>query len=137
MGVLTVVLEKIDDLRDEDDLGRSDPYVKFELEQDNSLFDKDFGNQESSKKKGTCNPVYNETFSFANLPSLKNMVLTVRVKDDDIGIDDNIGYCKIELDLLELSDKPKSIERVIDRKGIIGRVFKKEAKIHLKLSYKD
>jgi Ca2+-dependent lipid-binding protein len=137
MGVLTVFLDKIDDLKDEDGIGRSDPYVKFELEQDNSLFDKDFGKQESSKKKGTCNPVYHETFTFANIPSLRNMVLTVRIKDEDVGFDDNIGYCKIELDGLDLSDKPRAIDKVIDRKGLVGRIFKKEARIHLQLSYKE
>lgn len=40
MGVLTVVLKKITNLRDEDGLGKSDPYVKFELEKDKWFFDK-------------------------------------------------------------------------------------------------
>ena len=51
MGILTVFLDKIDNLADEDMVGKSDPYVKFELEQDNMVFDKDFGEQKSSKKK--------------------------------------------------------------------------------------
>ena len=43
MGVLTVLLEKIDHLTDKDGIGRSDPYVKFELEKDKLLFDKGYG----------------------------------------------------------------------------------------------
>jgi Ca2+-dependent lipid-binding protein len=136
MGVLTIFLDKITDLKDEDGIGRSDPYVIFELEQDNRMFDKDFGKQESSHKKGTCNPVYHETFTFSNLPSLKNMVLTIRVYDEDIGRDDKLGYCKIELDQLDLSDKPRTFQKVVDRKGLVGRIFKNEAIIHLQLSYK-
>ena len=33
MGVLTVTLERIDNLKDKDGIGKSDPYVKFRLEQ--------------------------------------------------------------------------------------------------------
>ena len=43
MGVLTVLLKNITNLADEDHIGKSDPYVKFELEQDNLVFDKDYG----------------------------------------------------------------------------------------------
>jgi hypothetical protein len=32
---------------------QSDPYVKFELEQDNMIMDKDFGSRKSSSKAGT------------------------------------------------------------------------------------
>lgn len=51
MGRSTVLLVKVDNLSDDDSIGKSDPYVKFELEQDNMVFDKDYGNKESSKKE--------------------------------------------------------------------------------------
>jgi hypothetical protein len=34
MAILTVTLNKVTNLADEDLLGKTDPYVKFELEQD-------------------------------------------------------------------------------------------------------
>ena len=81
MGVLTVVLDRIENLRDEDGLGKSDPYVKFHLEQDNFVLDKNYGKQTSSKKKNELNPVYDETFTFGDVPDdLKNMVLWVKVR---------------------------------------------------------
>ena len=52
--------------------GASDPYVKFELEQDNLVLDKGFGKKQSSVKKDDNSPVYNETFTW-NIPTLKNM----------------------------------------------------------------
>lgn len=86
MGVLVVFLDKVTHLKDEDGIGsESDPYVKFELEQDNMLFDKDFGEQKSSKKTDESNPVYGEEFRF-ELPDnvgLSNMELTCKVMDDD------------------------------------------------------
>ena len=75
MGVLTVVLIKINNLRDADGVGKSDPYVKFELEKDNWVFDKTLGKHQSSKKKNDCNPEYNETFEFEKVPTMNNMKL--------------------------------------------------------------
>jgi Ca2+-dependent lipid-binding protein len=37
MAILTVTLNKVTNLADGDALGTSDPYIKFELEQDVSL----------------------------------------------------------------------------------------------------
>jgi hypothetical protein len=34
MAILTVTLNKVTNLADEDVIGKTDPYVKFELEQD-------------------------------------------------------------------------------------------------------
>ena len=80
MGVLTVKLVKIDHLRDNDSLGKSDPYVKFELEKDKLLFNKTLGKHQSSKKKNDCNPVYNETFKFDNVPTMEKMKLQLKGK---------------------------------------------------------
>jgi Ca2+-dependent lipid-binding protein len=78
MGVLTVVLKKIDHLRDKDGLGKSDPYVVFSLETDNWLRDKDLGKYTSTKKKNDISPEYNETFTFHNVSSLNNLELSVK-----------------------------------------------------------
>lgn len=132
MAILTVVLEKITNLVDEDALGKSDPYVKFELEQDNMMFDKDFGDQMSSKKKDELNPVYGETFTF-EIPDnvgLNNMVLTCKVMDDDAIKDDKIGSCKIKLEDMNLGPEQVGVDRVVD-----DNWFSKDARIYLKLSY--
>ena len=44
-------------------MGTSDPYIKFSLEQDNMIKDKDYGDMKSSVKKNDLNPVYGETVS--------------------------------------------------------------------------
>jgi Ca2+-dependent lipid-binding protein len=98
-------------------MGSSDPYVKFELEQDNFLFDKNYGRKESTKKQNDCSPEYNETFVWQDMPPrLKNMVLTIRVLDEDYGRDDPIGFATVDLDRLGLSSEPKSVELVVDKK---------------------
>jgi Ca2+-dependent lipid-binding protein len=151
MGVLTIVLEKVTNLRDEDGIGKSDPYVKFELEQDNLIFDKGYGKKESTKKKNVLSPEYDETFEFPDIPSLNNMVLRVKIMDDDIGLDTEIGSCKINLEHLGLTETPKTVEEVVDKKSTKGSIchpckllcaccfslFKKSATIHLKLSYSE
>lgn len=80
MGVLTIVLKSISNLRDEDGMGRSDPYVMFELEKDKWMFDRTLGKHKSTKKKNQCNPVYNETFTFENVPTTENMKLHIHGK---------------------------------------------------------
>mmetsp|Transcript_10276 Transcript_10276/g.18539 ORF Transcript_10276/g.18539 Transcript_10276/m.18539 type:complete len:132 (-) Transcript_10276:146-541(-) len=131
MGILTVHLDRITNLADEDHIGQSDPYVKFELEQDNAFFDKDFGEMISTKKKDEQNPVYGEDFHF-NIPTLNNMELTVKVMDDDIGRDESLGKCKIKLEDLDLSDEPQEIEKKVD-----NNIFSADAYIYLKLSYTE
>mmetsp|Transcript_14627 Transcript_14627/g.23861 ORF Transcript_14627/g.23861 Transcript_14627/m.23861 type:complete len:132 (+) Transcript_14627:87-482(+) len=129
MGILTVHLDRITNLADEDHIGQSDPYVKFELEQDNAFFDKDFGEMISTKKKDEQNPVYGEDFHF-NIPTLNNMELTVKVMDDDIGRDESLGKCKIKLEDLDLSDEPQEIEKKVD-----NNIFSADGYVFLKLSY--
>jgi len=63
MGVLTIYLDKATNLKDEDTIGTSDPYIKFSLEQDNLIKDKDYGDTKSTVKKNELNPVYGETVS--------------------------------------------------------------------------
>lgn len=108
-----------------------DAYVKFELEQDNVFFDKDFGEMVSTKKKDEQNPEYGEDFHF-NIPTLDNMELTVTVMDDDIVRDEKLGKCKIKLEDLDLSEEPTDVEKKVD-----NNIFSADAFIFLKISYTE
>ncbi|KAG7342855.1 C2 domain containing protein [Nitzschia inconspicua] len=131
MGRLTVHLDRVSNIADKDVLGKTDPYVRFELKQDNFGRDHDYGFQRSSVKKNDVNPVYDETFVFNNIPTLNNMVLKVKILDDDIGSrDDKVGHCTIKLEDLGLSSSPMVVERVVDR-----NLISKNGRVHLKLSY--
>eukprot|EP00563_Minutocellus_polymorphus_P001577 CAMPEP_0181040626 /NCGR_PEP_ID=MMETSP1070-20121207/11148_1 /TAXON_ID=265543 /ORGANISM="Minutocellus polymorphus, Strain NH13" /LENGTH=131 /DNA_ID=CAMNT_0023118647 /DNA_START=68 /DNA_END=463 /DNA_ORIENTATION=+ len=131
MPILTVHLDRIENLADEDHIGKSDPYVKFELEQDNAFFDKDFGEMKSSKKKDEQNPVYGEDFHF-NIPTLNNMELKIKVMDDDVGRDEELGECKIKLEKLDLGPEAMDIKRKVD-----NNIFSPDAFVFLKLSYTE
>lgn len=132
MGVLTVTLVKVMNLRDKDGLGRSDPYVVLELTKERLGFDKGLGKKTSSKKGGTCNPDYNETFTW-EVDDLNKMQLLVKVKDSDIGMDDSLGHVSVDLDQAGLSSSPKEMLAVIDPKHF--KFFSKEATIHLLVSF--
>mmetsp|Transcript_21930 Transcript_21930/g.52192 ORF Transcript_21930/g.52192 Transcript_21930/m.52192 type:complete len:138 (-) Transcript_21930:131-544(-) len=133
MGILKIRLVKASNLADKDYFGKTDPYVKLELEQDNYFLDRDFGYQVSSTKKNELNPVWNEDFQFGNVETLENMVLTLRVFDKDIGSrDDKCGYCKIQLSKEGLTRSPKRIEKTVDRK-----LLRKNATIVVEVSYNE
>lgn len=107
--------------------------MRFELEQDNRFFDKDFGEKCSTKKKDEPNPEYDETFTFADIPSLENLVLKVKVMDDDIIGDDKIGSCKIKLEEIELiSGEPHEGSWTVD-----DNWFSKDAEIFLTLTWTE
>jgi len=136
MGVLTVHLDKATNLRDADGFGKSDPYVMLHLEQDNAVFDKNYGKKKSKIIKNNCNPVFNETFTFKGVPSdMNNVILHVKVMDDDIGFDDHLGSEDLVLKNLHLTAEPREVECIVDNKK--GRMFKQKAKVHLKLSYTE
>ena len=132
MGVLTVYLDRVTNLVDDDYLGKSDPYVKFELEQDNLIFDHDYGTQRSTTKKDQISPDYDETFVFEHVPGLDRMVLKIKVMDDDPLFDDKIGSVNIKLEELGLNESPTGVDRVID-----NHFFSKDARIFLRLSYQE
>jgi Ca2+-dependent lipid-binding protein len=133
MGVVTVVLQKVMNIRDKDGMGKSDPYVMLELQKRRIGPDRVLGKNESSRKSNTCNPEYNETFTFHGINSLDEIELSIRVMDEDIGRDDCLGKVEIDLEHAELSATPKSIVAVIDPKRF--KIFKTEATIHLLVSY--
>jgi len=129
MPKLTIHLDQITNLIDDARRDMADPYVKFELEQNNAVFDKDFGEMVSSKKTNEQNPVYDEVFQF-EIPNLDNMELTVTVYDDDVENDDRLGRITINLEDLELTAEPYEI-----RRKIRNRVRKADSWIFLSLSW--
>jgi Ca2+-dependent lipid-binding protein len=118
-------------------LNNPDPYVEFCLENDNfGPFDKSYGKQTSSVKKGTCNPNYDdETFVFSDVRKLDNLVLTLKVYDSDMGRDDHMGEKKLNLErsLTPGVEKDFVEELDKDRKGM----FQRDAKIYLKIKYDE
>ncbi len=131
MGVLTVYLEKVLHLLNDEWLGKASPYVKFELKQDGLLWDSNYGEKKSSKVSNELNPAFDETFVFNNIPSLDNMELICTVMDDDgILYDDRMGKVNIMLNDLELNEELTGIDRPINNYW-----FHKDGRIFLQLSY--
>jgi len=114
-----------------DTIGKSDPYIKFELEQNNLVGDKDHGEQKSTTKENELNPVYGETFHY-NIPTLDNMELTVKVMDDDVLKDDKMGKCKIKLEKLGLSGTPRHVKEKVH-----NRIFGEDSYVFLTLTYTE
>lgn len=136
MGVLTVVLEKMSNLKDTDAaMNHPDPYVIFHLEQDNWTIDKNYGKQTSSVKKCTCNPKYGETFTFEDVKSLNNLVLAMKVYDEDWGRDDHMGHCKIKLEHKLTPGEEKEFVEELEKSG--KGMFSRSARIHLKIKYDE
>ena len=79
---LKVTLVKCVNLKDDDAQGVSDPYVEFEV---------DNQSQKSTTKQNTLNPVWNETFTFRDVPK-RFHDLKVKVMDFDTGRDDKLGF---------------------------------------------
>mmetsp|Transcript_12057 Transcript_12057/g.18188 ORF Transcript_12057/g.18188 Transcript_12057/m.18188 type:complete len:132 (+) Transcript_12057:392-787(+) len=131
MGILTVFLDRATNLKDVDTIGKSDPYIKFELEQNNLVGDKDHGEQKSTTKENELNPVYGETFHY-NIPTLDNMELTVKVMDDDVLKDDKMGKCKIKLEKLGLSGTPRHVKEKVH-----NRIFGEDSYVFLTLTYTE
>ena len=132
MTKLTVHLWRITNLIDDAHRDVADPYVRFELEQDNRGIrnDKDYGRQVSSKKTNETNPVYSEDFVF-DIPTLDNMQLKITVLDDDKhDADDKLGGCRIKLEKLDLSSEPLEVRRKVD-----NNVFAPDSWIFLKLTW--
>ena len=138
MGVLTIKLEKLTSLKDRDGLlNASDPYVTFHCEKERIGFDKNYGNQKSSVKKNTTDPVYNETFTFNDIDSLDNLALHIKVYDSDIGRDDHMGGLSLKLEKMLVPGEEKEIVEKLERthKGL--DIFSERARIHMKLTYTE
>lgn len=105
--------------------------MKFSLEQNNRLLDKNMGAKKSTKKRDELNPVYGETFTW-EIDTLDNMELTCKVMDDDILGDDKIGKCKIKLENMGLSATPTPISEKVN-----NRLIHKDSYIFLTIKYEE
>ncbi|CAG8460174.1 9620_t:CDS:2 [Cetraspora pellucida] len=85
-GPLKVTVVEAKNLKDEDVLGKSDPYVELWL-------DKNY-KQKTTTKTNTLNPQYNETFTF-HCDGHRHLHL--RVVDKDMMSDDEIGTGQVNL----------------------------------------
>lgn len=136
MGKLTIFLDKVTNLDNDDDgdagnNSKRDTFVVLRLAHDGELLEK---KHKSSKKGNAVNPVYGETFCFEDLPDdgLAKYDLKVLVKDDDPAVDEKLGFCKIHLHKLDLTNEPKEVKKKIDRRDVgVG----KDAHVYLKLSF--
>eukprot|EP00529_Nitzschia_sp_RCC80_P033101 CAMPEP_0113474598 /NCGR_PEP_ID=MMETSP0014_2-20120614/18672_1 /TAXON_ID=2857 /ORGANISM="Nitzschia sp." /LENGTH=137 /DNA_ID=CAMNT_0000367461 /DNA_START=132 /DNA_END=545 /DNA_ORIENTATION=- /assembly_acc=CAM_ASM_000159 len=137
MGVLTINLEKLSNLKDTDGaMNNPDPYVIFHLEKDNfGPFDKNYGKQTSSVKRGTCNPKYGETFVFEDVKSLNNLCLHLKVYDSDVGRDDHMGQKTINLERNLAAGEEKEFTETLDKdhKGMLQR----SAKVHMTIKFEE
>ena len=58
--------------------------------------------------------------------------------DDDIGLDDKLGGCTVDLEDLHLNEKPKPVEMALQSNKKGGWFSKKqEARIFLEISFLD
>ena len=132
-GTLNITLDKLTHLSDRE---KTDPYVIFVAEQDNWVNDHTMGKCTATKESSDLNPVYGESFTIP-VESLKNVVLKVKIFDDDAGYHNRVsGGCEIKVDdLIRPNEEPVLITRVIEEKK--GKWFSKDSKIYLKLSYTE
>mmetsp|Transcript_6366 Transcript_6366/g.16087 ORF Transcript_6366/g.16087 Transcript_6366/m.16087 type:complete len:156 (-) Transcript_6366:380-847(-) len=117
-------------------MNNPDPYVIFHLEKDNfGPFDKNYGKQTSSVKRGTCNPRYGETFVFEDVKSLNNLCLHLKVYDSDVGRDDHMGQKTINLERNLAVGEEKEFTEALDKdhKGMLQR----SAKIHMTIKFEE
>ncbi|CAB4391907.1 hypothetical protein RhiirA5_408910 [Rhizophagus irregularis] len=87
-GKLEVHIVEGKDIKDTDVIGKGDPYVELWLDNDSSK-------HKTDTRSGTATPVWDKFFHyFVN----DNKVLNLRVLDEDVGADEEIGVAKISLD---------------------------------------
>lgn len=109
---LTVHIDRAADLHGEDTIGTSDVYVEVKVYKDNWVHDQTFG-EDKTRVVESLNPVFNQDFQFL-IPSTDDMVLELKVMDEDPGLDDTMGECEVKLDDYTLSSTPTSVEKVLD-----------------------
>ena len=93
----------------------------------------DYSNKVLSKKKDELNHVRKEEFTFCSILTLHNMVLKVKVLDNDFISNDKIGSYKIKLEDIDFtSGKLYESIWVIDHNG-----FSKDTEIFLTLIWTE
>ncbi|CAB4429147.1 unnamed protein product [Rhizophagus irregularis] len=89
-GTLTVIVVSAKGLKNADDVGKSDPYVRLWLD--------DVDSQRTTTKVGTLDPIWNETFKF---PITHQNKLHFKIWDSDApekeGKDDKLASGSIDL----------------------------------------
>jgi len=101
-GVLTINLQSATKLPNRD-IGKQDPYVKF-------WFDGNERNQQKSKthNRGGENPKWNQQLQF-KLTGMENNLM-IEIWDEDIGLDDYIAQCALDIDTLKRAvNQPQNV----------------------------
>ncbi|KAG9294356.1 hypothetical protein G9A89_001861 [Geosiphon pyriformis] len=117
--VFHIYLVEARHLKDEDSVGKSDPYVELWVQKGYK--------QKTSTKKGTITPQWHEKLTFE---VNDDHYLHLKVLDEDVGDDDKIGATKIDL-------KDVYARGVVDGwyklKALLG--LKTRGEIHVVLQY--
>ncbi|KAI8137893.1 C2 domain-containing protein [Fennellomyces sp. T-0311] len=88
-GVLTVDVFEGKELKNQDFLGKNDPFIELWLDDDYK--------QRTSELSNTNNPVWNETFTFNIAEGSSDSKLYIKVIDQDLIGTDKIGDAKVDL----------------------------------------
>ncbi|AQZ14266.1 TCB2 (YNL087W) and TCB1 (YOR086C) [Zygosaccharomyces parabailii] len=123
IGVLRVFLNKAEDLKNLETVGKIDPYAKVLLN--------DNMKERTEAKSSTLNPIWNHAIYVA--VTSPNQKLTIEVMDvETVGADRPVGKCDIKVDDMFhkgeddrytefVDDKPRTA-RLVTRKGMKGAV---------------
>ncbi|CAB4396851.1 hypothetical protein RhiirA5_365104 [Rhizophagus irregularis] len=120
-GTLTVTVVEAKNLKDEDLIGKSDPYIKLILNENNT--------QATSTKSGDLNPTYNETFTF-NIDGHKHLDIECWDKDT-VTSDDIIG--KNDVSLSHVISKGTDDVWVKLKSGKLG--IRSKGEVHLQMTF--
>ncbi|KAJ3089423.1 hypothetical protein HK102_006440 [Quaeritorhiza haematococci] len=119
-GILKVVVVEAKELNDKDGLGKSDPYVQLWV-------DKKYVKQ-TTVKKDSLTPVWNEEFTFAVEDGQK--YLYIRVLDKDFVHSDTMGEAKFDLSGVFSSGKVDEWVKLPELMGIADK-----GSVHLKMTF--
>lgn len=99
VGMLQVKICRAAGLPNSDLLGKSDPYCMVNVREERALRTRTINND--------LNPTWDQTFHFL-VDSIDDQSLTIEVKDDDMGFEDDIlGAVELPLDEAECCRKPR------------------------------
>lgn len=88
-SLIKIEVPRAQDLRDADGIGKSDAYFVIKFDDENGAPEK----LKSHVLDGNLNPVWNSVYYFLVKDSCKNF--KIKVMDQDIGLDDNLGHCTV------------------------------------------
>mmetsp|Transcript_90276 Transcript_90276/g.125442 ORF Transcript_90276/g.125442 Transcript_90276/m.125442 type:complete len:98 (+) Transcript_90276:177-470(+) len=96
--------------------------------------DKKYGKQTSTTKKCTCNPHYDEKFTWEDV-ELNNLELSLKVYDKDWGRDDHMGRKTIKLENALSPGEEKEFDEELDKDG--KGFLRRDARVILKITYEE